>query len=161
MDSPALRFTAADAYIAADAWKFSCGPGALCAIANLTPPEVRPHLPGFRGWMNPSQMYTALGSLGFRWKGVTTDWPERLGILRIQWGGPWLDPGVPVAAAYRQTHWIASSGARVFDINALEVGGWLSRDEWIGRMVPFLTGHIKRATGKWSITHSLELTRRA
>ena len=38
-------------------------------------------------------------------------------------------PGVPMAARYRMTHWVAMAGDAIFDINALCVGGWIARQE--------------------------------
>jgi uncharacterized protein (DUF433 family) len=112
------RFTLADLERAAAEWSCSCGPTALAAICNLTLDEVRPHFPGFRGWCNPTMMFEALASLrratGRRWskKIVAVGWPEpwpRYGLVRIQWEGPWTEPGANPRWAYRHTHWVGVS----------------------------------------------------
>lgn len=50
-------------------------------------------------------------------------------------------------------------GIGVFDVNCLNNGsGWVSLEDWISDIIPYLTENIKRATGGWHITHSIEVT---
>lgn len=166
---PPLRFTLDQAGAEADAWRFSCGPAAICALLGMAPLDVRPYLLGFRGWMNPTQMRAALRALrvSFVVEQETTARPldfPRFGIARIQWGGPWMVPGVPFGARYRHTHWVASTAladdARaIFDVNAITVGGWIPSDEWATRLVPFILEDTPRADGTWTITHAIEVRR--
>lgn len=169
-----LRFNLDDAEKAADEWGFNCGPAALCAVLGLTPEEVRPHMGDFerKRYTNPTLMFQALRSLNVRVSKVfqclganrpgAIIWPK-FGLVRIQWGGPWTKPGVPVRARYRHTHWIAVSGSlakpsMAFDVNAMCVGGWLGWGEWRDRLVPWLLNECEpKASGEWWATHCLEI----
>jgi hypothetical protein len=126
---PKARFTAHEADVACEQWRFNCGPGALCLLFGLRPDEVRPHLDGFerKGYTNPLLMYGALRSLGRTWKRLRSpNYPKVGGLVRMQWGGPWCNPGVPPRAAYRHTHWIASW----HDGDQLVCGGQLTFWRW-------------------------------
>jgi hypothetical protein len=171
-------FTVDEAQAAADAWGFNCGPGALCAILGKRPEEIRPHLIDFerKGYTNLSLMAAILRGLGVRFDRVFEHLgarPEPMdvlyplcGLVRVQWGGPWTAPGVPVRARYRHTHWIAIRQGpgdpypgEVFDINAVCVGGWLDWDEWRLGLVPWLLEQCApRADGTWWPTHCWEVT---
>jgi len=156
-------FTIEDAERAHDEWGANCGPGALAAIAGMTLEEVRPHIPGFdeKRYTNPTMMFSALRSIGKTWRKIGAVWPA-YGLVRVQWEGPWTNPGVPMAARYRYTHWIGAqvggTSIGVFDINCMNNGtGWCSRDDWENSIVPYLTKQYPRATGKWHITHGIEV----
>lgn len=177
MKCPPLRFDWNQSQLAHDAWRFNCGPGALCAVLGMTPDEIRPHLLDFerKGYTNPTLMATILKALGIRYRSLyqshhapvqqqAVRWPS-FGLVRIQWGGRWTRPGVPMAARYRHTHWIAvrpsehTRGPRdVFDINAIGVGGWLPWWEWHNELAPWL---IKEAApgndGTFWPTHCWEI----
>lgn len=161
---PMLRFTEDDARRAFDDWGSNCGPGAIAAVVGMTLDELRPHLGDFerKGYTNPTLMFEILRRLNLR---VTVnklpDWPS-FGLVRIQWEGPWMNPGIPMAARYRHTHWVA--GARrngsigVFDINCMNSGGWVPLEDWSSAVVPFLIRHhAKGASGGWHITHAIEV----
>jgi len=165
------RFTLEDLEAANDAWGCNCGPGALAAICGLTLDEVRPHLgPAWPGYTNPTAMRNALRSVRARlnqaigWLELdVARWPSR-GLCRIQWEGPWTQPGVPARARYRFTHWIGAAtdpvrGVGIFDINVLANGsGWCSLEDWSTQVAPVLAkDHDKRATGTWHITHAIEV----
>ncbi|HPA20941.1 MAG TPA: hypothetical protein PLU30_24545 [Verrucomicrobiae bacterium] len=164
-----LRFTEADAIRAADAWRFNCGPGALCAVLDLTPDEIRPKLAGFerKGYTNPTLMAEILTGCGARFHRVfRSDAPGepfpalRLGLIRIQWGGPWTRPGVPMMARYRKTHWIAARRAsqQIFDINCMGVGGWIDRHCWTDNWAPWIAGScVEDSDGTWWPTHAIEV----
>ena len=183
----AVRFSRDDAQRAGDAWGFNCGPGALCAVLDMTPDEIRPHLGDFepKGYVNPSLMGGILRGLNVPhdWRVLCTDgrhetptalapaWP-RFGLVRIQWDGPWCDPGRPIRARYRHTHWVAHrvhqllavpnkdlDVGQVFDVNAMCVGGWLAVEEWIAALVPWLLQEVEpKSSGGWWMTHVVELT---
>lgn len=176
MSHPKVRFTLDDAQRAADAWKFNCGPGALCGALSMTPDEIRPHLLDFerKGYTNPTLMASILRGLNVpfrrvyechhRVSGREPDYPQ-FGLVRVQWGGPWTKDGVPMAARYRHTHWIAMRHLPslcpqrvVFDINAICAGGWLPWDEWRCELVPWLLGECEpKWDGTWWPTHCWEL----
>jgi hypothetical protein len=163
------------AQYAADEWGFNCGPAALCAMLDMTPDELRPHLLDFesKGYTNPTLMADILRGLGVRFRRkyecavqvenrpLPTDWPS-LGLVRIQWGGPWTREGVPMRARYRHTHWIGArlDGKPVFDVNALCVGGWISWHEWKNELVPWLIREsVPKGNGEWWPTHCWEIER--
>lgn len=167
MPSPIpLRFTSDEAEQAADEWKFNCGPGALCAVLGMKPSELRPRLIDFerKGYTNPSLMCAVLRGLRVPfYKRPDLLWPD-FGLVRVQWEGPWSKPGVPPAAAYRHTHWVASCvrfGGRpdgVWDVN---VGHWCSFSDWARVVVPWLLERCEpKATGNWWVTHSFEIEAR-
>lgn len=168
-------FTLAQAEVAAATWGFNCGPGALCAILGMTPDELRPHLGDFekKRYTNPTLMASILRGLGVRFRRRfeaagrpcmgSVQWPE-FGLVRIQWGGPWTLPGVPMRARYRHTHWIGyKSGPGVnhdlvFELNAICVGGWIPFSEWSNELVPWLLkAAVPRANGEWWPTHCWEI----
>jgi hypothetical protein len=171
---PLPRYTFAQAESAADEWGANCGPNALAVMTGRSLDEVHPHLPKFdeRRYTNPSMMFAALKSLGIRYScGASAQssenqgmlaWPS-FGLARIQWEGPWTKPGVPIAARYRHTHWVGAmlynGDQGVFDVNCLNNGsGWVLVDEWASVVVPWLLSHTEpKASGKWHITHSVEL----
>ena len=166
---PRLRFDVDDAERAGDRWGFSCGPAAICALLGLTPDQLRPHLERHsrkRSYMTPDDVLRALDSLGVRHSAGRRHQYPQFGFARIQWGGPWLKPGVPYKARYCYTHWVASCGGcttgscrfQICDINATCVG-WMSLNEWSGKLVPWLLKEaVPRADGSWSITHTIEVT---
>lgn len=143
-------YTPPDIAEAYDEWKANCGPAALAALVGRPLAQVREAFPDFpaKPWANPTHMRAALTRLDWSHR-YCDGWPER-GLAFIQWEGPWLDPGVPVGAAYRHTHWVAAAEGKVFDVNA---GNWTTPDEWVTRIVPlFVTGKV---TG-WHVRCGLE-----
>lgn len=166
----ALRFTEADVNAANSAWGFNCGPAAICAALGLTPAELFARgVEDFiaKGYTNPTLMISILQRLGVRV--VRKAWPARSvgvmpllanGLVRIQWSGPWTNPGVPAAAAYRQTHWVAVRDTQVFDINAMSEGGWLIVDVWRDQLAPWIVKHcVPRGDGRWWAATVLETNR--
>lgn len=167
-----LPFTAAQVDTAYEEWGFNCGPGALCAVLSLTPDQLRPHLVEFeqKRFMNPTHVFSVLRRLDIRhrltYKG---DEPSirysrfpRYGLVRVQFDGPWTKPDVPIAARYKHTHWISVQrdqlgGIVVFDVNAMEWGGWLPWTEWEEKVLSLLLSGQARATGQWWATHSIEI----
>ena len=156
-------FNPPDLDAAYDAWKCTCGPGSVAALLGLTCEAVRPHFPGHeqRGYANPTHVQNALRSLGYR---VTSDWvkPDHkpyqpaFGLVFVQFGGPWLAPGVPVGAAYRKTHWSAINGAMAYDVNA--EGGWWRVSDWAEEVLPYIAKAIKRCDGTFYVRASFEVT---
>ncbi len=169
------RFTVADAERAYDEWGCNCGPAALAAICGATLDEVRPIMStaGFekKRYTNPTMMVEALRAVGRPWQlrqskpASVSRFPD-WGLVRIQWEGPWTEPGVPMRARYRYTHWIGAARRRsdgatgIFDINQLANGsGWGALEDWRAVTAPWLAGLYPRATGGWHITHAIEVER--
>lgn len=170
---PRLLLTEANVDDADATWGFNCGPGALCAVLGLAPAVLRPHLGDFesRGYMSPTGMAAALREIGvtyrqtYRGDGPVTRWPPApdLALVRVQFDGPWTRPEVPKQARYWHTHWIGvhrlpgQSVAEVFDVNALDRGGWLPWNEWAGEVVPLLAVADPKRNGGWWPTHIWEV----
>jgi hypothetical protein len=169
------RFTFDNLCAANDSWGCNCGPGSVAAILGLTLDEVRQQFTaaGFdaKRYTNPTMMFEVLKASGrsWTWSSVRVAdkrpaWP-RYGLARIQWEGPWTQPGVPIRARYRQTHWVgvatkSTGDVGVFDINALGNGsGWCALADWSSVLVPFILADVKRASGGWHITHAIEVSR--
>ncbi len=158
------RINGAEADRAYDAWGCNCGPGAIAAILNMRLDAVRPLLGDFEAkrYTNPTLMWAILDRSGRQWRKIGQQWP-RFGLARLQWEGPWTEPGVNPKAAYRMTHWVASwihpeRGHGIFDINMTANGtGWGSFADWQRDIVPALTASIPRANGKWHVTHGVEI----
>lgn len=177
----------ADVDQAVEQWGFNCGPGALCAATGLSPIEVRPHLGDFEalGYMDDGMMAQALRSIGvvyeriFEHRGCGEpkeqgfEFPS-LGLVRIQWDGPWCAPGEILETRLRHSHWIATrlpqhkwskypkETIEVFDVNAVgadpERGGWMPMGAWKEHLVPWLIEACEpEGTGKWWPTHCWEL----
>lgn len=161
-----LKFTAADVERANAEWGCNCGPAAIAAVMGLSLAELRPQLGDFerKRYTNPTLMWEVLGWLGRPWtkKLRPKDWPT-YGLARIQWEGPWLGPDVPAAAAYRHTHWVGANARNranigIFDINAMDSGGWVALADWRDIIVPHILHHaVPRATGGWYLTHAVEI----
>jgi hypothetical protein len=142
----------AEAY---DAWRATCGPAAMAALLGKPVMAVRECFPGFKGYCNPTVMQAALDAAGVKWHATTLQyyWPVN-GLAFVQFEGSWLQPGVPVGAAYRRTHWVSvrsrniCTGTKlppaVYDVNA---GKWLTRPEWESEVLPQLLAAHKGATG--------------
>lgn len=163
--------TVEEVQLASETWGANCGPGAIAAVLGLPIDQVRGHIPGFdeKRYTSPTMMQGALRSLGVShgWRilrGAQKTFPK-YGLARVQWVGPWMKYGVPAAARYRHTHWIAASaGDRlVFDVNCVSVnGGWIPLDEWAVKVVPWLLKQCEpKATGEWFLTHQVEIPRQA
>lgn len=153
-----LRFDHDDAQRANDVWGCNCGPSALAAVMGMTLEEVRPFMGEFenRGYTNITNMREAIDLTGGRILRSYKGWPPvGLGLVRIQWGGPWIIDGRPARWAATATHWIATertpqSLLYIFDIN----GGIMSVDRWEREVAPAIMATIKRCDGTWSISHS-------
>jgi len=155
------------------AWGANCGPMSLAAVLGLPTVEAaRELVQPFRGFMSPTDMRTAVraardrgmcemigqGTIGL---GDPDPWPQ-LGLVRIQWLGPWCDPGVNPRAAYRCTHWIgvrtvveppALPGAPVVMVYDATPNRWIPLWAW-ERWCPSLWP--KRATG-WAPVNRIDV----
>ena len=171
---PEPQFTLFDAENASD-WRFNCGPAAVCAVTNMSPDDVRPKLLDFesKGYTNPTLMWGILHGLYVRWVNLrpvfqsmwTVNLNDAIGLMRVQWGGPWCAEGRPPAARYRHTHWVAwwkfGSEVFIFDINAMCVGGWLSFGEWHKQLAPWIIREcVPKGDGTFWPSHIVRITGR-
>lgn len=97
-------------------------------------------------------------ALGLDWRPAPGEFPH-FGILRVLWDGPW-NGFVPRRL---HSHWIGSAGSgpslRIFDINAISVGGWISFVEWQTHLRPWLLDLCEpEATGGWEIAEAYEIS---
>lgn len=145
-------------------WGAACGPSSLAAALGCDVADVRRLFPGHRGWVNPTHMLQALSLTGLRHReprpGETH--PCR-GLLFIQFLGPWMAPGVPIAARYKRTHWIAVVRNReaerlVWDCNSTT--GWMLFEQWRSVLVPELIAHNRGSDG-WRVAKAIELIPRS
>lgn len=172
---PAYTFSENAMQQAHEEWGCNCGPSALAFALQRTLEEIRPAMDhvGFdeKRYTSPTMMKNALAKLGvtkYELK-VPVRTPDGkldaspmfqevfigyiMALVRIQWTGPWTQPGANPKWAYRQTHWIATWSDQgeqmVFDCN----GGILRFELWEKQIVPLITDHIPRADGGWFPTH--------
>lgn len=171
-----LHITRDSALTASEQWGANCGPGALCALTGLDHDGLRPFMrfAGFegKGYTNPTMMQMVLDNLYIPWRltyrgdaplACPNDVFPRWGLVRVQWVGPWTDPGRPMRARYRHTHWVASyienCALWVFDINAIHGNrDWICYRDWADFLVPWLMSEVcPKATGWWP-THAYEIS---
>lgn len=173
---PSLEFTQEDAERAWREWGMNCGPAALAAIMSFRLNDARRIVEtvGFaqKKYMNPTMMMQAVqlsGSVVVNQRRrytkpllleeqVEKEFPEH-GLARIQWSGPWTEPGANERWAYSYTHWVASwrmgGWTLIYDIN----GGMMNFRDWRANIVPHIISTIKRADGNFFVTHSWEIER--
>jgi hypothetical protein len=155
-----IAFTQEDAERAHREWGANCGPCALASTLGCSLDDLRPHLGCFesKGFMSPTMMKQAIIAAGYRHYETAYAAPIH-GLLRVQWEGPWMKPGVPARVAYGFTHWIAAKlingESWIFDVN----GGWRTRESWDREIAPIIAASIKRADGGWHFTHRWEVRR--
>lgn len=145
-----------DADEAHAAWGANCGPAALAALVGVPVMDVRSWFPEFPGkaWANPTTMKRALALAGWTCSHAdpSVNTFPTCGLAFIQWKGPWTEPGAAVAWAYRNTHWVASVGGLIYDVNAT---GWLTPEAWERSIVPLLLENKPKATG-WTVRLGLD-----
>ena len=152
-------FTERDSQNAFDEWGANCGPTALAFALQIPLSDVRGKIPHFeeRRYTSPSMMKAALANLNRTFEAtgpvIQNLFREEPALTRIQWTGPWTEPGANPKWAYRQTHWIVTFKRGdedwVFDVN----GGMMRFKRWREEIVPLLTELYPRADGNWFPTH--------
>jgi hypothetical protein len=164
---PALTFSLSDLEAAWESWECNCGPAALAAVLGITLDKAHETIPRFdeRHYTNPTMMLQAVRTLKADYRawanqGRAVDWPT-YGLARIQWAGPWTNPGVPIAARYRHSHWVgvatSPTSRGIFDVNC---GMWTSFDAWKSILVPrILAENEPKTSGEWWVTNAIEIGR--
>jgi hypothetical protein len=156
--TPAL-YTPPDVAEAAEKYGATCGPAALAAILQMPLMRLRRAFPGFpkKPWVNATTMLQALDHAKVR--GVEKrkkEWPT-YGLAFLQLDGPWTQPGVPVAVAYKHTHWVAviqDDERRLYDINA---DGWLTQATWEATILPAIVAAMPEASGTYFVRWSCQV----
>lgn len=145
-----LPYTRAESDEARKAWGANCGPHALAAALGKSLDDARLCLPGFRGWTNPTMMGAALRACGAVFRLTKNLRTAQLcdGINRLQWEGPWLNPGVPARVAYQHTHWIAHFDGWVL-CTAVNPYQWERREVW--------SAWLANEGERWHVTHHYAL----
>lgn len=175
MRPPPILFTADEARAANVEWGANCGPCALAAACVVDLDVVREVMLEFeeRRWTNPTMIEEALHMLvdlpgeeaGSRWfrvimsSAASRGFPHLLpvdGIVRVQYEGNWLEPGVPAKAAYKYTHWAAVCGEWVFCTLRLE-NEWRTQETWRADIAQHCREQGYRG---WLATHHYEIRRR-
>jgi hypothetical protein len=146
-----LPFTGAESEAAFEEWRATCGPHAIAAATGISLDEVRESLSDYRGFMSPTQVEASLTVLGLPFRRTAHLRTKALcgGLNRIQWEGPWLNPGVPAAVAYKHTHWVAHRNGWVLCTAVTEPPTWIPLLAWC-------TG-LEELNFPWHITHHYEL----
>lgn len=174
-----LPYTTAQAAAAHDQWNAMCGHYSIAAATGRPLEDIRTAGVPLKGWMNPSMISQTLRALGVSYMKVpfagigdyTTPEsaressdamlhlvgsdPGQSAILRIQWEGSWMNPGVPKGAQYQRTHYIALKDGRIMDPAMgpnihMPVALWLQE-------IPKVVAQIKNATG-YHFTHAWTIT---
>lgn len=163
MGYPAVRFGRSEWLAAYRSWGMNCGPGALAGVLGLLPDQAHALLPHFarKGFTTEWMMEEALRTARIPWRPDPGIWPA-YGLARVLWRGPWWDDPKPFAREYH-SHWVGVRGRNgspdeIFDINAIEQGGWIPFAEWRDNLVPWLLGWDEpEATGGFEVSDAYAL----
>jgi len=165
-----LPYTPAEAAAAHEHRNMHCGHFAIAAATGNSLEKIHHCGVPIKGWMNPSMIRATLNALAVSHRpqalgpGHIVNTPHSLEghlhcldygagiIIRLQWEGSWLNPGVPPGAAYARTHYIASKNGCILD-PAHDPNQWLSISDWLPIVQTQILPNIKRATG-WHFTHA-------
>lgn len=161
-------FTLSDLLHAQNTWGCNCGPAALAFALQRRLDVARRAIPDFetRRYTSPTMMKKALAAIGVTHESLDRHHPAILrdmfdaapALVRIQWTGPWTEPGANPWWAYRKTHWIATWLAgdqlHVFDCNS----GIVDFARWKREVVPHLTALYPKADGGFFPTHVWRIT---
>jgi hypothetical protein len=160
-----VRFTDEELHAANQDWGCNCGPASLAAICGLSLKEARLCLGEFehKGYMNVRMMRAAIAAAGWtitheaRVSSESQMWPlGKLGLVRVQWGGPWIIDGKPTRWASCYSHWVGAVRGPadityVYDINS----GLVSYGEWERGVVPLILREcVPRNDGTFFLSHA-------
>ena len=135
-------FSPWDMEVAAVNFDAACGHGALAAAVGCQVCYAMQYF-GAGGWVNIPMMKSALAHANVCFDSVDGwDQTGACAVTMIQFLGPWMNPGVPVAARCQHRHWVATREGMVWDCNT---GKWQTREEWEKEVPPLLMP--KRGTG--------------
>jgi hypothetical protein len=147
-----LRFTPEESAQASEAWGANCGPHTLVAACGKTLDEARAALV-FKGWMSPTMIGAAHRTFGLSYRLLCAQRSCGTGSRESN-GSVLLDHGVPPAAAYNHTHWIAAQAGWVLDTIA-PVPEWMPEATWRPVIETFATTNY----AGWYFTHWYAINR--
>jgi len=122
-----------DAYRMAQAGYCACGHAALAAALGRNVDDIQHAFAGPDLWMSDRTMLEAFKILGAMHADVTGKTLNRMAVSWIQGLGSWMRPGVPMGARNQRTHWVATCGDAVYDLNA---DSWLPVEAWKTQILP-------------------------
>lgn len=133
-----------DAYRLAEAGRCACGHAALAAALGRNVSDILHAFPGPGLWVNDKRMIAALNTLKVGWKQhgqeIEDTGTTGMAVVWLQGIGSWMRPGVPIGARNQRTHWIATCGDAIYDLNA---DSWLPAEVWRGQVLPDIIARWK------------------
>ena len=165
-----LPYTAAQAKAAHDDWNAMCGHYSIAAATDSPLEDIRTAGVPLKGWMSPTMISNTLVALKIPLRRFLLkdegfhDASYILGlnninsgsILRIQWEGSWMNPGVPIGAQYQRTHYIACKDGTIMD-PAFDPAVSLRVEDWLQVVTNDIVPAIKGSTG-YHFTHAWIIT---
>jgi len=135
-----------DAEEAYNLWGANCGPSAMAALLGVELSVIRTHISNWKGYTTPSMARDTLRSAGAKCDyGRNGDWPQ-IGMVCIQFGGPWCAPNAHPIEQYKRSHYIAVHGSAVYDVNCDK---WISRGHWNTLIAPEIARLYERSDRTW------------
>ena len=133
-----------DAYRLAEAGQCACGQAALAAALGRNAGDILHAFPGPGLWVNDKRMIAALNTLKVGWKQhgqeIEDTGTTAMSVVWLQGIGSWMRPSVPIGARNQRTHWIATCGDAIYDLNA---DSWLPAEVWRGQVLPDIIAQWK------------------
>lgn len=161
-----LPYTAAQATTAHDDWNAMCGHFSLAAATGLPLEDIRTAGVPLKGWMNPTMITQTLRNLhiphdqhhlkAIQGPAEILHLVDHGAILRIQWEGSWMNPGVPKGAQYQRTHYIACKSGHIMD-PLIDPTDLLTVPDWLEIVPTQVIPQIRKATG-YHFTHAWTIT---
>lgn len=167
---PTLPYNEVESLVAYHEWQAMCGHHSIAAATGKSLDAVKAACPKLCGWMSPTMVTQTLQALKtpaiFRQTSAMDSQHRNptffkppadvLRIIRIQWVGSWLNAGVPAAAAYKRTHYIACLQGHIMD-TMRDANVLLTYEQWLALQHEHVA-QIKGATGYY-FTHFWQLQR--
>lgn len=155
---PKLPYTQAESLAAYRDWKATCGHHSIAAACGVSLDQVKAVCPKLCGWMSPTMISQTLFNLGFNSRKYPV--PKRMNtppghmvcIMRIQWDGPWCNPGVPAKAAYLHTHYVAVLAGGWVVCTATDGNTPTPWARWVDAVTSEALESVRGCTG-WYSTH--------
>jgi hypothetical protein len=152
-ETAAQRFVPWDIDVARLNFGANCGPVSFAVATAREVCRSMQYFPHFetKPWTNLTQMRGAFQAAGIDTVVCRRAWPT-VGVVLIQWLGPWTKHHFFSRWSLVHTHWIAVERDYVFDHTEEQ---WMPREEWARAVVPLFLKEIPQATG-WDIKYGVE-----